>query len=158
MLQSLQTMGDYQVGDGQALHLGEARGFIPHAESKQFNFRDPHDLLVVLFLIDLAEYLTNPTNKFSVPYELTGTPLQLKIWNRLAKIPSGSTETYSALAQELKTSPRVVGNACRKNPLPLLIPCHRVVAKSGVGGYCGKTAGNMLKIKSILLQNEERCR
>jgi methylated-DNA-[protein]-cysteine S-methyltransferase len=84
----------------------------------------------------------------------TSTPLQRKTWQLLRKIPCGATVTYSDLAKRLHTSPRVVGNACRRNPFPLIIPCHRVVAINGLGGFAGKRGGALLAIKKWLLRHE----
>ena len=83
-----------------------------------------------------------------------GTPFQKAVWAALLRIPQGETRSYQALAKQLKTSPRAVGNACRANPLALIVPCHRVLAKSGLGGFCGKKAGKYLKIKTWLLAHE----
>lgn len=122
-----------------------------------FSVADPRYQLVVALISQLENYFChNSKHRFSVPITLSGTPLQIKIWRRIAKIPGGSTESYGALAQEFATSPRVIGNACRKNPVPLLIPCHRVIASNGrLGGYCGTTGGKQLKIKAWLLAHEE---
>lgn len=82
------------------------------------------------------------------------TPFQLKVLNQLKRIPYGETRTYGEIAKILKTSPRAVGNACRKNPIPIVIPCHRVVAANGIGGYDGATQGRTLQIKHQLLRLE----
>lgn len=92
---------------------------------------------------------------FDIPYEVSGTAFQQKVWHELEAIPYGETRTYGEIARSLKTSARAVGNACRKNPLTLVVPCHRVVSAKGIGGYSGKTAGGMLKIKQWLLEHEK---
>jgi len=66
-----------------------------------------------------------------------GTPFQLKVWQALKMIPFGSVRTYGDVAKELGTSSRAVGQACRRNNIPLFIPCHRVVATKGLGGFMG---------------------
>ncbi len=81
-----------------------------------------------------------------------GTPFQLKVWNRLREIPVGETITYGELAHELNTSSRAIGQACRTNPLALFIPCHRVVSRTGLGGYMGNQ--KKTSIKSWLLEHE----
>lgn len=86
----------------------------------------------------------------------SGTPFQKKVWLALLDIPYGHTTTYGSLANQLKTSPRAIGNACRKNPLPLFIPCHRVVARNNLGGYAGATQGKNLDIKQWLLNHEQQ--
>ena len=104
----------------------------------------------------IRRYIDNPKSmkKFSVACSLDGTPFQIKVWNELNQIPQGKVMTYGELAHRLGTSARAVGNACRKNPIPLLIPCHRVVSVSGLGGYAGATQGGLLQIKSWLLRHE----
>ena len=67
------------------------------------------------------------------------------------------TRTYGQIARQLNTSPRAIGQACKRNPLPLLIPCHRVVAESSIGGYAGPSLGRMLNIKRWLLHHEYTC-
>lgn len=96
------------------------------------------------------------TAKFLDTLELSpnGTPFQLKVWRRLQEIPSGETMTYGDLAQELNTSSRAIGQACRTNSLVLFIPCHRIVSKTGLGGYMGKQ--KKTSIKSWLLEHESK--
>jgi len=83
-----------------------------------------------------------------------GTPFRQLVWSRLCNIPYGTTISYSALAAKIGSSARAVGNACRDNPYPFLIPCHRVVSVSGLGGYCGQTSGELIQIKTKLLMAE----
>lgn len=83
-----------------------------------------------------------------------GTPFQQRVWAHLRVIPPGQAISYGELARRLNSSARAVANACRANPIPILIPCHRVVAATGLGGYMGETAGNALAIKHWLLQHE----
>jgi methylated-DNA-[protein]-cysteine S-methyltransferase len=104
--------------------------------------------------IKIKKYFCNPKLQFKLPIQIKGTPLQQKIWKVLQKIPCGKTITYGELAQKIGTSPRVIGNACRRNPIPIVIPCHRVVRATGFGGYCGKTSSDFLKIKKWLLVHE----
>ncbi len=86
--------------------------------------------------------------------QLSGTTFQQRVWNRLLAIPAGDVVTYGQLAGELKSSARAVGQACRRNPSPVVVPCHRVVAASGLGGFAGATAGAMSDIKRWLLHHE----
>lgn len=92
--------------------------------------------------------------EFDVLLKPEGTAFQKRVWRALQKIPAGQVVTYGELAQRLKTSARAIGNACRANPVPLIVPCHRVVAKSGLGGFSGVEQGAPLKIKSALLEHE----
>jgi len=102
----------------------------------------------------LQEYLQDPQARCDIEPLLQGTDFQRRVWHRLMRIPSGETVTYGQLAQELRSSPRAVGNACRANPCPLVVPCHRVVGKKGLGGFAGKTSGPKLQLKIWLLSHE----
>ena len=83
-----------------------------------------------------------------------GTPYRQKVWAELCEIPFGETMTYSELAKKIDSSARAVGNACRDNPYPFIVPCHRIVSVSGLGGYYGQTQGNLMAIKAKLLHFE----
>jgi methylated-DNA-[protein]-cysteine S-methyltransferase len=83
-----------------------------------------------------------------------GSAYRQLVWAEITNIPFGETITYTELAKKINSSPRAVGNACRDNPYPLIIPCHRVVAVSGLGGYYGQTQGDFMDIKSKLLNFE----
>lgn len=91
----------------------------------------------------------------ALPLASGGTVFQRRVWQALAAIPYGRTRTYGDIASELGSSPRAVGGACRANPLPILVPCHRVVAASGLGGYAGRTDGTWFAIKARLLRHEQ---
>lgn len=107
-------------------------------------------------------YFLNYKHHFSLPYQLDkGTEFQKKVWQALTKIPPGEVKTYGRLAVELNSSPRAVGNACRNNHYPVIIPCHRVVSVAGIGGYAGDTITSQkgsipfLSIKHWLLAHEK---
>ena len=102
----------------------------------------------------LRSYFANPRHSFHVPLTLSGTAFQQRVWRALRRIPAGRTLSYGALARKLATSARAVGNACRANPIPIVIPCHRVVAANGAGGFMGKRSGNALRLKHRLLEHE----
>jgi len=104
----------------------------------------------------LTLYFQNPQHTFQMPLHLTGTILQQRIWQFLMGIPSGATMTYGEVATELGTHPRVIGQACRANPILIIVPCHRVLAVQGLGGYCGVTKGEGLARKRYLLQHETK--
>ncbi|MCD6047391.1 MAG: methylated-DNA--[protein]-cysteine S-methyltransferase [Gammaproteobacteria bacterium] len=103
----------------------------------------------------IEAYFLRQSKTFDLPYLANGTEFQKKVWQAMLLIPYGETRSYQDLAKTLNTSARAIGNACRRNPLPLVIPCHRVVAKSGLGGFSGETEGQMLAIKKILLDLEQ---
>ena len=102
----------------------------------------------------IREYCQHSVRKFDVKLRLQGTAFQQSVWREMQKIPSGKVKTYGELAKILNTSPRAVGNACRQNPVPLIVPCHRIVAAGGIGGYAGATSGRVHNIKRQLLQHE----
>jgi len=81
-----------------------------------------------------------------------GTRFQKRVWQALKRIPLGRVKTYGDVARELKTSSRAVGQACRRNNIPLFIPCHRVVAAQGLGGFMG--GYRHVERKRWLLQHE----
>lgn len=99
-------------------------------------------------------YFQDAGDPFSLQVQLSGTEFQRRVWEALRRIPSGSVRRYGDLAAALGTSARAVGNACRANPCPIVVPCHRVVARHGLGGFAGDTTGALLNIKRWLLQHE----
>lgn len=101
----------------------------------------------------IMQYLQQSTAPFNLPITVHGTPFQQLVWQAIAAIPVGQTATYGALAKQIGSGPRAVANACGANILPLVIPCHRVLAQNGIGGFMqGKPDG--LKIKRWLLAHE----
>jgi methylated-DNA-[protein]-cysteine S-methyltransferase len=102
----------------------------------------------------LRSYFHDPRKYFYIPLAPKGTTFQRRVWRALQRIPVGQTLSYGALARKLSTSARAVGNACRANPVPIVIPCHRVVAYDGAGGFMGKRSGSALRLKQWLLQHE----
>jgi methylated-DNA-[protein]-cysteine S-methyltransferase len=102
----------------------------------------------------LRRYFEQGQWSANTPLQLSGTEFQQRVWRSLLAIPVGAVLTYGELAGELKSSARAVGQACRRNPTPVVVPCHRVVAASGLGGFAGVTAGAMSDIKRWLLHHE----
>lgn len=103
---------------------------------------------------ELNAYWLNPDKAININLLKQGSPYRNQVWAALCQIPFGETMTYSALAKKIGSSARAVGNACRDNPYALFIPCHRVVAVSGMGGYCGQTDGDLMAVKYKLLEFE----
>ena len=99
-------------------------------------------------------YFRSAHADFGLTVNPQGTEFQKRVWQALQQIPAGQVETYGSLAKRLGSSPRAVGNACRNNPVPIIIPCHRVVSAGGLGGYSGATSGKLLDIKKWLLRHE----
>ena len=86
----------------------------------------------------LTQYFAGDRKKFDLPFDLTGTPFQVKAWKTLTRIPYGKTISYSEQAKAMRKAKafRAVGSANGKNPIPIIIPCHRVIASNGgLGGY-----------------------
>lgn len=105
----------------------------------------------------LAAYLRDPAFPLdALPLGLTGTPFQQRVWQAISAIPPGHTLSYSELAWQVGSGPRAVANACGANPVPLVIPCHRVVARHGLGGFMRGRAKEALAIKQWLLGHERR--
>ena len=114
------------------------------------NYRSSKFLIYVSKQIKL--YTLGKLKKINVPYSLSGSDLQNKIWKELSKIKFGTTVSYGYIANKLNTSPRFVGNVCGQNNLLLIIPCHRVVRSDGsFGGFSG-LGGIKLKKKLINLE------
>jgi methylated-DNA-[protein]-cysteine S-methyltransferase len=102
---------------------------------------------------ELDAYFVCPHHRFNLSYKLQGSRFQRQVWNALMVIPSGQTITYGVLAKRLSTSPRAVGQACKTNPLPIFIPCHRVISQTGLGGYMGSS--QIIQHKKALLSHEK---
>jgi methylated-DNA-[protein]-cysteine S-methyltransferase len=99
-------------------------------------------------------YLVDARVSFELSTELEGTSFQRRVWRELCTIPAGETLTYGQLADRIGSGARAVGNACRANPCPLVVPCHRVVSAQGLGGFAGELSGRKLEIKRWLLRHE----
>lgn len=109
--------------------------------------------LLSMATIQLDEYFQGKRTTFSLPFKLTGTPFQLAVWKELQNIPYGQTTSYKEITQKINKPKayRAVGMANNKNPLPIIIPCHRVIGSNGkLIGYAGG-----LKLKNYLLELEK---
>jgi methylated-DNA-[protein]-cysteine S-methyltransferase len=108
----------------------------------------------------LERYREDPDTKFDLPLHIEGSAFQRRLWQALCEIPRGRTLTYGELARKLGgtdfESARAVGQACGDNRLPIVIPCHRVVAADGLGGFGHSTDGFLLEAKRWLLMHEAR--
>ena len=103
----------------------------------------------------INQYFHNPRASLNVPFAVNGTAFQKRVWQAIAAIPCGQTLTYGELAAKVGSGPRAVANVCGANQVPLVIPCHRVVAKNGLGGFMqGKENG--LSVKQWLLDHEKQ--
>lgn len=105
---------------------------------------------------ELKDFFVAAHNAWTIPLMYTGTDFQQKVWQHLRTIPIGETRTYSEVAKAVNSSARAIGNACRANPFPIVVPCHRVVSKAGLGGFAGKTEGHEMTVKQWLLDHERK--
>ena len=99
----------------------------------------------------LGAYFSGKLKCFDLPLAPAGPAFELRVWQLMRDIPYGETRTYGDLANQLDAAPRAIGQACGRNPIPILIPCHRVLAADGLGGYSG---GKGLETKRRLLMLE----
>jgi methylated-DNA-[protein]-cysteine S-methyltransferase len=136
------------VGDLKLFQAGDALVAIEWGRTSD----DFPTLLLEDVRAQLDAYFDGALNAFDLPLRPAGTPFQQRVWRQLPRIPYGATATYGDVAKDLQTSPRAVGAACARNPLPIVIPCHRVV---GAGhGLVGFSGGYGLETKSALLSLE----
>ena len=103
---------------------------------------------------ELEAYLADAKHEIDLPFELNGTHHQCNVWQAMLDIPCGQTLTYGELATQIGSSAQAVGQACGSNSIPVVIPCHRVVGKTGLGGFMQHAEGESLDIKRWLLRHE----
>lgn len=89
----------------------------------------------------LGRYFAGEQEAFDLPLEPSGTAFDRRVWQVLRTIPWGETRTYGEVARQAGGSPRAVGRAAGRNPIPIIIPCHRVVAADGLGGFSAPGGG-----------------
>ncbi len=103
----------------------------------------------------LVAYFDGRTKSFDLPLVPAGTHFQRRVWHLMESIPCGETRSYGAMAKDLNSAARAVGMACGANPIPVIIPCHRVLAANGMGGYSGQggleTKVALLRLEGALL-------
>lgn len=114
----------------------------------------PANPLAQCVVDQLLAYSADSSTPIDLPLAVEGTDFQRRVWEQIALIPPGSTSTYGELARRLNGEARAVGQACGDNRLPLAIPCHRVVAASGIGGFSHHRGGAYEGIKRWLLLHE----
>lgn len=116
----------------------------------------PAGVMAQTICAELQAYLADPQHEIDLPFELDGTHHQCNVWQAMLDIPSGQTRSYGELAAQIGSSAQAVGQACGSNPIPLVIPCHRVVGKKGLGGFMHRADDDALNIKRWLLAHERR--
>ena len=124
--------------------------FLPSSEGE----RAPANRLAAEACRQIEAYLADAGFRFDLPIALRGTAFQRRVWEQIAAIAPGRTRTYGELARVLASAPRAVGQACGANDFPLVIPCHRVVAASGLGGFAHHDSGFLPGVKRWLLGHE----
>lgn len=146
-LTCLTPLGEVTVSeeDGMIVALDWGRG--------RDQLRTP---LLLRAIAQIQDYFDNPGTVFDLPLAPHGSGFQRRVWNALRAIPAGGVRSYRDLARELDTSARAIGQANGANPIPLIIPCHRVLGAGGaLGGY---SAGDGPSTKLWLLNHERRLR
>ncbi len=127
------------------LSLTEAGGALVRIAWADHEAGDPRARLGETSLLaraaeQLGEYFTGARRDFDLPLAPQGTAFQRRVWTEMARIPYGATASYGALAGKTGSAARAVGGACGANPIPIVIPCHRVVGAGGaLGGFSGGT-------------------
>ncbi len=117
----------------------------------------PSNALAALVEQQCRAYFADPRAVFDLPLKPQGTEFQQRVWHAIAQLQSGERTTYGAIAASLHSGARAVGGACGSNYFPLIIPCHRVIAKANLGGFMRQdTPGLYRDIKLWLLNHEAR--
>ena len=115
----------------------------------------PGNALAALVEEQCRAYFADPRTVFDLPLKPQGTAFQQRVWHAVAQLQSGERTTYGAIAARLYSGARAVGGACGANYFPLVIPCHRVVAKANLGGFMGQDAPGLYRDIKLWLINYE---
>lgn len=123
---------------------------------RSFNEKAPEDALSERAARQVERYLEEADFRFDLPLAEVGTAFQRRVWETIAGIPRGEVLTYGQVAKLIRSAPRAVGQACGANWFPLIIPCHRVTASGGLGGFSNHDdeTGFHLGVKRWLLAHE----
>ncbi len=121
-----------------------------------FSLQAPRNALAERSARQVERYLREADFRFTLPLASVGTPFQQRVWQVIAAIPRGEVLTYGDVARRIGSAPRAVGQACGANWFPLVIPCHRVTAAGGLGGFSNHDdeGGFHLGVKRWLLAHE----
>jgi methylated-DNA-[protein]-cysteine S-methyltransferase len=112
---------------------------------------DEPDALLREAARQLQAYFAGRLTQFDLPLAAKGSAFEQRVWAAMRAIPCGQTRTYGELAETLDSGPRAIGRACGRNPIPIVVPCHRILSRGGLGGYSG---GAGLPTKQFLLDLE----
>ncbi len=126
--------------------------FLPASDGLQ----QPVSAMAEAVCLQLQHYFAYPDTPFTIPLRYTASAHREKVWQAMLFIPRGETRSYGELATQLNSCAQAVGQACGANPIPIVIPCHRVVGKSSLGGFMHHADGSPLNIKRWLLSHEQR--
>jgi methylated-DNA-[protein]-cysteine S-methyltransferase len=136
------------------LAIWTREGAVVRIDLGRYGGRPPRTPLERLVAGELRSFLRGARHEFTFPIQTCGTPFEERVWSEVRRIPFGATVTYGAIARRVGQpgAARAVGSANGRNPIPIVIPCHRVVAVGGgLGGY-----GGGLPLKRRLLALEAR--
>jgi methylated-DNA-[protein]-cysteine S-methyltransferase len=122
----------------------------------RFEEKAPENAVAELAARQVEHYLQDPDFRFALPLFEAGSAFQKRVWEAISAIPRGSVLTYGRIAKDIGSAPRAVGQACGANWFPLVIPCHRVTASGGLGGFSNNDDENgfHLAVKRWLLRHE----
>lgn len=123
---------------------------------RSFNEKEPADALSERIARQVERYLEDADFRFDLPLAEVGTAFQRRVWETISGIPRGEVLTYGQVAKLIRSAPRAVGQACGANWFPLIIPCHRVTASGGLGGFSNHDdeTGFHIGVKRWLLAHE----
>lgn len=149
-----------RVAPGVVLTVEAAGGAIVRvafSDGSGAGVTEPDDALLARAAAQLSEYFAGARRRFDLPLEPRGAAFQRRVWEAVSGIPYGETRTYGEIARAAGSpgAARAVGAANARNPLAILIPCHRVVAAAGLGGYAG---GLALKRRLLAMESAARAR
>lgn len=136
------------------IYIAEKDNCICNVSFGTLNYKEKETYLIKKTYSQLKEYFAGNRKSFDIPISANGTEFQIKVWKELQKIPYGKTATYKEIAENIgnKNASRAVGMANNKNPIAIIIPCHRVIGSNGnLTGYAGG-----INIKKILLNLEKQ--
>ena len=134
--------------------IAEKDNCICNVSFETLNYTKKETPLIKKTYSQLKEYFAGKRKSFNIPISANGTEFQIKVWKELQKIPYGKTATYKEIAENIgnKNASRAVGMANNKNPIAIIIPCHRVIGTKGdLTGYAGG-----IKLKKYLLDLEKK--
>lgn len=122
----------------------------------RFDAKDAQDPVADTTARQVERYLADPDFVFDLPLFEAGSVFQKRVWGAISAIPRGTVKTYGRIAKDIGSAPRAVGQACGANWFPLVIPCHRVTAAGGLGGFASHDDENgfHLSVKRWLLRHE----